>query len=136
MVPAQPLAHDLTVRCAAWLEMDHLRAAHHKVVRDHGAVTAPPHGLGAHDRAPLLASERAQRIKAGAEWLGLGVVSVIPERRDAPVQIVRGWRAFTMMTPATERAQLPVADAVDGEGIRQPMVKMASPAWWFISGAS
>ena len=24
-----------------------------------------------------------------------------------------------MMTPATERAQLPVADAVDGEGIRQ-----------------
>ena len=92
------------------------RPAGQQVIGDDPAMTAPPHGLGAHDRAPISAREGAQRVKAGAEFAGLGVVGVIPERGDAPVQIERRWRTLAVMTSAAECAQVPVADAIGGEG--------------------
>jgi len=47
----------------------------------------------------------------------LRVVGVASERCDAPVQIDGGRRAFTTMTSAAERPQMPVADAIGGEGV-------------------
>ena len=71
-----------------------------QVIGDDPAMTAPPHGFGAHDRALIIACEGAQRIKAGAEFVSFGVVGVITECRDALVRIERGRRAFAMMTSA------------------------------------
>jgi hypothetical protein len=94
------------------------RPTRQQVIGDDPAMTTPPHRLGAHDRAPIIARERAQRVQTGAELLCFRVVGVIPERQDAPVRVERGRRAFAMMTPAAERTQMPVADAFDGEGVR------------------
>ena len=64
-------------------------------IGDQGAVAAPGHGLGAHQRRLLLASFRRANREAASKLRGLHVVRVSAEAEIAPAAIeesFRGWR--------------------------------------------
>ena len=95
-------------------------------VGDEPAVTAPPHGLGAHDGDPLHASERFELLEPSGELCGTQMVGVAAKAGLGPSPVGRlGLRA----PAATELGEVAVEHYLLLERLRQgvvPEVRMAS----------
>ena len=95
-------------------------------VGDEPAVTAPPHGLGTHDRDPLHSSERFELLESPGEFCGTQMVGVAAKAGQGPSPVGRlGQRA----PAATELGEVPVEDLLLPKRLRQgvaPEVRMAS----------
>ena len=77
-----------------------------QIVGDNPAMAAPPHRLGAHDRADTVFGVAAQFGEPLAKRLGHRVVGVIAER-IAPPQRVRRWRrVLQLMAQPAQRADV------------------------------
>src|SRR5690242_6492200 len=74
-----------------------------QVIGDDPPMAAPPHGFGAHDRAPLASSERQQSLHPLAKAVGQRVVGVVVKALVAPQAVDLG---RDLVTPAAQAAEL------------------------------
>lgn len=92
------------------------QAAHQKRIAHQRAVAAPGNGLGAHDRAGLLASQLDQPVNALGKGLSLHVIGIVAEGLHPPALVDRvlGFRP----QPA-QFLQVDVFDAICRQGLLQ-----------------
>src|SRR5690349_6873044 len=88
-------------------------ARREQIVGDDATMAAPPHRLGAHDRAPPLVPERAELRQAGAKRLAHRVVGVVVEALILPAGIHLRRYAAAAAAQAAERRDV---DVVEAEG--------------------
>jgi hypothetical protein len=92
-----------------WI-VHHTLALAEQIIRYDGPVAAPPHGLGAHDRAPILAAELPQSRKACGEGLRQSIVRIVPKAAHPPIGVRGQFGAARRSAKAAKFRDMFVAD--------------------------
>lgn len=102
--------------------MPHFMAVEQQPIGNDPAMTSPPDGLCAHYRQGLPLGERDKLCKSGLEVGAERVISVVVKAAHSPesVQAFIDIRLFRATSP--ECSQVPIADLVLGQPLREPVV--------------
>lgn len=91
-------------------DVHHTLAFAEQVIGDDAPVAAPPNGLGAHDRAPVLGAQDPQARKAYGEGLRQGIVGIVAKATNPPIGVWGRFSATRFSAKPTEFRDVFVAD--------------------------
>ena len=100
-------------------DVDHGNTVREQVIGDYATVTAPPEGLGAHDRARLARCHLEQFSQAFTERSGLGVVRIVVEGPSFPPSVRSFFNVLTLGPPSAEQREVDIGDSRSLERSRQ-----------------
>jgi hypothetical protein len=96
------------MRCSK--DVHHALAFAEQVIGDDAPMAAPPDGLGAHDRAAVLAAQFSQLRKACGERLRQGIVGIVPKAPHPPIGVRRWFYIFRLSSKTAKRGNMSIAD--------------------------
>jgi hypothetical protein len=97
----------------------HTLALAEQIIGDDAPMTSPPDGLGAHDRAPVLAAQFPQSRKACSEGLRQSIVGIVPEAADSPIGVWGRFAAARLSAKAAKFRDMIVADLPRRQRLRE-----------------
>ncbi len=98
----------------------HVDAAREQIVGNDLAMTLPPVGLRAHDRAALPGCGPAKRVERVTKWLGLRIVGIAAHKGVAPGGIVvAGVEA--RVAAASQVLEMPIGNAMRAQIAGEPL---------------
>ena len=104
-------------RCQACLvdmrcpkNVHHTLALAQQVIGDDAPMAAPPDGLGAHDRAPILAAELLQSRKACGEGLRQSIIRIVSKTAHPPISVRGRFGAARLFAKAAKFRDMLIAD--------------------------
>src|SRR5262245_3878062 len=100
-------------------DVKHGLACREQIVGNDAAVTSPPHGLGAHDRAAPFMAQNAQPGEPGTEFPGQGVVGVIVKALILPECVHARGNVVLASAQSAQRSETLVADLILRQRLRQ-----------------
>ena len=109
-------AYDGTRRQACLVDMRCSKDVHHalafaeQVIGDDAPMAAPPDGLSARDRAPMLAAQFSQLRKACGERLRQGIVGIVPKAPHPPIDVRRRFYISRFSSKTAKRGDMFIAD--------------------------
>lgn len=91
-------------------DVRHALSCDEKIICDNPPVAAPPDGLGAHDRAAVLAPQFSQLRKPCGERLRQGIVGIVPKAPHPPIGVRRRFYISRLSSKTAKRGDMFIAD--------------------------
>ena len=91
-------------------DVHHALAFAEQIICDDAPMAAPPDGLGAHDRAPMLAAQFSQLRKACGERLRQGIVGIVPKAPHPPIGVWGRFYASRLSSKTAKFRDMFIAD--------------------------
>ena len=91
-------------------DVHHLLPAGNKIIGNDAPMATPPYGLGAHDRAAVLAPQFSQLRKPCGERLRQGIVGIVPKAPHPPIGVRRRFYISRLSSKTAKRGDMFIAD--------------------------